>query len=163
MDETDDGVEDEDKLESINKFSTQELAMLFPGKNVQTLEAEMETITLEPALPTPNGTSDDEGEEIVQAREEEEERPRKRARTTRPKKQFAKFAATALAGAIVGGVGVFATLVASANWGSVDLVDILEHEQGTTMERQADVFSLERVGVSGSRGVEWIEIAGGVG
>jgi len=114
MDETDDDVEDEDKLESINKVSTQELAMLFPGKNVQTLEAEMETITLEPALPTPNGTSDDEEEEVVEAREEEEERPRKRARTTRPKKQFAKFAATALAGAIVGGVGVFAALVASA-------------------------------------------------
>ena len=86
MDETDDDVEDEDKLESINKVSTQELAMLFPRKNVQTLEAEMETITLEPARPTPNGTSDDEEEEIVQAREEEEERPRKRARTTRPKK-----------------------------------------------------------------------------
>jgi len=119
MDETDDDVEEEDKLESINKVSTQELAMLFPGKNVQALEEEMGTITLEPALPTPNRTSDkeeeeEEEEEAVQAREDEEERPRKRARTVRPKKQFAKFAATALAGAIVGGVGVFAALVASA-------------------------------------------------
>ena len=45
----------------------------------------------------------------------------------------------------------------------MDLVDILEHEWGTTVERQADVFSLDRVGVSGSRGVEWIETAKGVG
>ncbi|CUS08872.1 unnamed protein product [Tuber aestivum] len=113
MDETDDDVEEEEKMESINNVSTQELAMLFPGRNVQALEEEMETITLEPALPTPNGTSDNE-EEVVQDGEEEEERPRKRARTARPKKQFAKLAATALAGAIVGGVGVFAALVASA-------------------------------------------------
>jgi hypothetical protein len=111
MDETDDDVEEEDKMDSMTKVSTQELAMLFPGKNVQALEEEMETITLEPALPTPDGTSDEE--EAIQAGEEEE-RPRKRARTTRPKKQFAKLAATALAGAIVGGVGVFAALVASA-------------------------------------------------
>ncbi|RPA96560.1 hypothetical protein L873DRAFT_1693901 [Choiromyces venosus 120613-1] len=110
MDETDDDVE-EDEMENINKVSTQELAMLFPGKNVEALEEEMETITLESALPTPNGTSDGE---VIQHDKEEEERPRKRARTARPKKQFAKFAATALAGAIVGGVGVFAALVASA-------------------------------------------------
>ena len=38
----------------------------------------------------------------------------------------------------------------------MDLVDILEHERGTTLERQADVFSLDRVGVSGSRGVELV-------
>ncbi|KAG0640297.1 hypothetical protein HOY80DRAFT_1042280 [Tuber brumale] len=111
MDETDDDVEEEDKMESMDKVSTQELAMLFPGKNVQALKYEMETITLEPALPTPNGASD--GEVDIRAGEEEEERPRKRARAMRPKKQFAKFAATALAGAIVGGAGMFAALVAS--------------------------------------------------
>jgi hypothetical protein len=41
-------------------------------------------------------------------------RPWKRARTSRPKEQFSRFAATALAGALIRGVGVFAVLVASA-------------------------------------------------
>ncbi|RPB13433.1 hypothetical protein P167DRAFT_114446 [Morchella conica CCBAS932] len=42
------------------------------------------------------------------------EPPRKRAKTTSSGRQIAKFAATALVGAIVGGVGVFAALVATA-------------------------------------------------
>ena len=45
----------------------------------------------------------------------------------------------------------------------VRLVDILKHEQGTTLERQADVFSLERVRVEGNGSLEWIEEASGVG
>jgi len=45
----------------------------------------------------------------------------------------------------------------------VERVDILQHEQRTTGELQADVFSLEGPGAGGSRGVEWIKMDRGVG
>ena len=39
------------------------------------------------------------------------------------------------------------------------LVDVLEHEQRSTKEAQGDVFSWERVGVSGTPHLIWIEEA----
>jgi len=45
----------------------------------------------------------------------------------------------------------------------VELVDILEYEQKTTSGVQEDVLGLEGTDTGGSSGVEWIELACGVG
>jgi len=58
---------------------------------------------------------------------------------------------------------IYLRLRAEKEEAGVELVDILEYEQKTTSGVQEDVLGLEGTDTGGSSGVEWIELACGVG